>query len=160
MKELIKPLGFSVALIFLFASVTYVLPQIKGEAPEEEEEAVVHYRKTAQLIRALGGIKDIPNQEAVEDAILEIAHQSSGQKKGFLKRIKKTSGPDLSAVLSATITTLGNIGGPKSEAFLEELAGSKSPQADPAQKAANHIRLRNVEQLSNTPPDAQTPAPA
>ena len=40
MKELVKPLGFSVALILLFAAVTYVLPQIKGEAPEEEEVVV------------------------------------------------------------------------------------------------------------------------
>lgn len=40
MKELIKPLGFSVVLILLFAAVTYVLPQIKGEAPEEEEIVV------------------------------------------------------------------------------------------------------------------------
>ena len=37
MKELIKPLGFSAALILIFASVTYVLPQMKGEAPGEEE---------------------------------------------------------------------------------------------------------------------------
>lgn len=37
MKELTKPLGFSVALILLFASVTYVLPQMKGEAPDEKE---------------------------------------------------------------------------------------------------------------------------
>jgi mono/diheme cytochrome c family protein len=40
MKELTKPLGFSVALILIFASVTYVLPQMKGEAPEETEVAV------------------------------------------------------------------------------------------------------------------------
>lgn len=38
MNALTKSLGFSVALILVFASVTYVLPQIKGEAPEEEEE--------------------------------------------------------------------------------------------------------------------------
>jgi mono/diheme cytochrome c family protein len=37
MKELIKPLGFSAALILIFTSVTYVLPQMKGEAPEEKE---------------------------------------------------------------------------------------------------------------------------
>jgi len=35
-KALAKALGFSVALILVFASVTYVLPQVKGEAPEEE----------------------------------------------------------------------------------------------------------------------------
>lgn len=36
MKALAKPLGFSVALILAFAAVTYVLPQMKGEAPEEK----------------------------------------------------------------------------------------------------------------------------
>jgi hypothetical protein len=142
-------------------SIKKLLDLITIEAPEDKEDAVVHCRKTAQLIRALGGISDIPNQEEAEDAILEIARQSSEQKKGLLKRIKKSSGPDLSAVLSATITTLGNIGGPKSEAFLEELAGSKSPQADPAQKAANNIKLRNVEQLAADAEAAQdSPAPA
>ena len=40
MKELAKPLIFSVALILAFASVTYVLPQMKGEAPKEETVAV------------------------------------------------------------------------------------------------------------------------
>ena len=97
--------------------------------------------------------------EEAEDAILEIARQSSEQKKGLLKRIKKSSGPDLTAVLSESITALGNIGGPKSEAFLEELAAGKSAQAEPAQKAANNIKLRNVQQLSNAPADTQMPAP-
>jgi HEAT repeat protein len=139
-------------------SIQKLLDLITVEAPGDKEEAVAHYRKTAQLIRALGGINDIPNREATEEAILEIARQSSDQKKGFLKRIKKNTGPNLSTILSATITTLGHIGGPKSEAFLEQLAASKSPQAESAQKAANNIKLRNVEQLSNTPPDAQTPS--
>lgn len=40
MNELARPLGFSVALILAFASVTYVLPQMKGEAPEEKEVAL------------------------------------------------------------------------------------------------------------------------
>jgi len=141
-------------------SIKRLLDMITVEAPGDQEDAADHYRKTAQLIRALGGINDIPNREAAEDTILEIARQSSDQKKGLLKRIKKTSGPDLSAVLSATITTLGNIGGSKSEAFLEELAASKSPQAEPAQKAANNIRLRNVERLSQATTGTVTPSPA
>lgn len=37
MTALFKALGFSIALILVFASVTYVLPQVRGEAPEEEE---------------------------------------------------------------------------------------------------------------------------
>ncbi|MDH3644345.1 MAG: cytochrome c [Gammaproteobacteria bacterium] len=36
MIALIKTLGFSLALIFAFAGVTYVLPQMKGEAPVEK----------------------------------------------------------------------------------------------------------------------------
>jgi len=133
-------------------SVKRILDLITAEAPDDDEKAVAHYRKTAQLIRALGGINDIPNRQEAEDTILEIARQSSEQKKGLLKRIKKTTGPDLSAILSAAITTLGNIGGPESESFLEKLAGSKSPQAQPAQKAANNIKLRNVEQPAADPP--------
>ncbi|MDH3670190.1 MAG: cytochrome c [Gammaproteobacteria bacterium] len=37
MIVLTKILAFSVALILIFAGVTYVLPQMKGEAPEEKE---------------------------------------------------------------------------------------------------------------------------
>jgi len=42
MKELTKALVFSVALILIFASVTYVLPQMKGEAREALARA--HFR--------------------------------------------------------------------------------------------------------------------
>lgn len=142
-------------------SIKKLLELIAAEVPEDKEEALAHYRKTSQLIRALGGINDMPNREEAEDAILKIARQSSEQKKGLLKRIKKSSGPDQSAILSAAIATLGNIGGAKSEAFLQKLAGSKSPQTEPAQKAANAIRLRNVEQLDgDTKATQDTPAPA
>ncbi len=141
-------------------SINKLLGLITAAPPEDPQEAAAHYRKTAQLIRALGGITDMPNREVAEDTILQIARQATDQKKGFLKRIKKTSGPDLSPVLSAAITTLGNIGGPRSEEFLGKLAKSKSDLAELAQKAANHIRLRKVEQLSDTPPEAETPAPA
>ncbi|MBE9545787.1 MAG: hypothetical protein IMF02_14920, partial [Proteobacteria bacterium] len=133
-------------------SIKKLLALITVEAPEDKEEAVAHYRKIAQLIRALGGINDLPNRQEAEDTILEIARQSSEQKKGLLKRIKKSSGPDQSAVLSAAISALGNIGTSKSEAFLEELAKSKSAQAEPSQKAANNIKLRNVEQLAADEP--------
>ena len=34
MTALFKALGFSIALILVFASVTYVLPQVRGEAKE------------------------------------------------------------------------------------------------------------------------------
>ncbi len=37
MSALFKAVGFSVAMILVFGSVTYLLPQVKGEAPEDEE---------------------------------------------------------------------------------------------------------------------------
>jgi mono/diheme cytochrome c family protein len=40
MNALIKPLGFCVVLILAFGAFTYILPQVKGEAPEEEEVLV------------------------------------------------------------------------------------------------------------------------
>ena len=40
MSALFKAVGFSVLMILVFGSVTYVLPQVKGEAPEEEEVAL------------------------------------------------------------------------------------------------------------------------
>lgn len=40
MKVLAQTLGFSLVMILLFASVTYVLPQSRGDAPEEQEAAV------------------------------------------------------------------------------------------------------------------------
>jgi len=75
-----------------------------------------------------------------------------------LQRFKKAGVPDRSMVLSSAVNTLGNIGSAKSESFLEELAAGKSPLAESAQKAANHIKLRLIEQLSNTPADNPTPA--
>ncbi len=40
MSALARALGFSVAMILAFAAITYVLPQVKGEAPEEEEMVI------------------------------------------------------------------------------------------------------------------------
>lgn len=37
MSNILKTVGFSVMLVVLFASVTYVLPQMEGPAPEETE---------------------------------------------------------------------------------------------------------------------------
>lgn len=37
MKVLIKTLGFSLALMLMFTAVTYVLPQMKGEAPQDRD---------------------------------------------------------------------------------------------------------------------------
>ncbi len=37
MKVLIKTLGFSLALMLMFTAVTYLLPQMKGEAPQDRD---------------------------------------------------------------------------------------------------------------------------
>ena len=41
MKVLIKTLGFSLALMLIFTGVTYLLPQMKGEAPQDTDVDVV-----------------------------------------------------------------------------------------------------------------------
>jgi len=63
-------------------------------------------------------------------------------------------------VLSSAVNTLGNIGTAKSESFPEKLTDGKSPLAESAQKAANNVMLRLIEQLSNAPADHPAPAGA
>ncbi len=140
------------------ASIQNLLDRITATAPADPEAAAIHYRNISQLIRALGAVSNIVNHHQVEDTLLELAGQLAGQKKGLLQRFKKSAGSDSSIVLSAVIATLGSIGTVKSEKFLEKMATGKSPQAEPAQKAANHIKLRGIEQLSAEPSAAQSPA--
>jgi len=132
-------------------SVKKVLDKVTANIPEDKEVAGKHYRKIAQYIQALGSINHLPHYAGVEETILDIAVDLSDQKKGLLKRFKKSSAKDQSIVLSAAVTALGNIGSAKSESFLEKLGSSKSPHAESAQKAANNIKLRTIEQLSNNP---------
>jgi len=139
-------------------SIQALLTVIKSEPPEGKEAAAKHYHKVAQLIRAIGVMRGITKIGAVEDCILEVTEKAAGQKKGFLNRLKKSADVDQTTVLSAGIYTLAKIGTAKSEAFLENLAAENSPQAEAAQKAANDIKLRHIEQLSNTPVEAETPA--
>jgi HEAT repeat protein len=138
-------------------SIKRLLAMISAEAPDEKDEAAKHHRKMAQLIGALGAIPQITNHSRAEDTILEIARGLSNQKKGLLKRFRKASVSDQSKVLTSAISTLGYIGTAKSELFLEKLAEGKSAVAECAQKAANNIKLRVIEKLSNTPADKSKP---
>ena len=140
-------------------SIHGLLTVIKSDPPEGKGAAIKHYQKIALLIRAIGVMKGIEKVEAVEDCILEVTRKASGHKKGFLTRLKESTDADPSAVLSDGILTLGKIGTAKSEAFLENLATGKSPQAASAQKAANDIKLRHIEQLSNAPENATPQKP-
>ncbi|MGD9043909.1 MAG: hypothetical protein PVG06_09365, partial [Desulfobacterales bacterium] len=83
------------------------------------------------------------------DAVLHIAQVNSGQKKGILKRLKKSSSTHQKSILSAAINTLGKIGTSRSEAFLDKLADGKTPQAEPARKAVESIRLRYAKQTAS-----------
>jgi HEAT repeat protein len=135
-------------------SVDKILTIIKTDPPEDKDEIVKHVRKVSQLISCLGTLKTIGNLSKVEDTILEIAQKASGHKKGFLKRLKKSSESEQATIISAAISTLGKIGTPISEAFLAKLAGSKSAQAEPAQKAVDDINLRYNRQSASAPAEA------
>ena len=140
--------------------IKLLLTKISAAAPPQKKEAVRDYRKIAHLIKALGATIDIARHAEAENIILTLVRKLSHHNKGLFRRLKKSIDPDQSDVLSAAIATLGKIGTDKSESFLEKLAGSKSPQAESAQAAANHIRLRYIALLSNAPADVGLPAMA
>jgi HEAT repeat protein len=136
-------------------SVAKIIQMIKAEIPEEEEAAAQHSRKICNIIRTLGTVINIKNLQGVEESLIEIAQMINGRKKGFLKRLKKSSSPHHTAILSAAIATLGKIGTVNSEAFLKKLAGTKTAQAEAARKAIEGIRQRYAKQQ-----DVEAPAKA
>jgi HEAT repeat protein len=135
-------------------SVAKIIQIIKTEIPEEEEAAAQHSRKICNIIRTLGTVSNIKNIQGVEESLLEIAQMINGRKKGFLKRLKKSSSPHHTAILSSAIATLGKIGTVNSEAFLKKLAGTKTAQAEAASKAIESIRQRYAKQQDGTPASA------
>jgi HEAT repeat protein len=138
--------------------IKLLLAKISAAVQPEKKAAVRHYRKIGRLIKALGAARGIAHHAEAENIILTLVRKLSRHNQGLFRRLKKSIGPDQSDVLAAAITALGKIGTDKSESFLEKLAGSKSPQAEPAQAAANHIKLRYIALLSNAPAEAGIPA--
>ena len=132
-------------------SVAKIIQIIKAEIPQEEDAAGRHSRKICNIIRTLGTGLDIKNIQAVEESIIEIAKTMNGRKKGILNRLKKTSSPHITAILSAAIATLGKIGTDNSEAFLKKLAGAKTAQAEAARKAIESIHARYAKQQDSAP---------
>ena len=136
-----------------------LLAKISAGPPPEKDDAVRHYRNIVQLIKALeSAAAAIANQAEVENIILTLVRKLSYSNRWLFRRLKNTIDPAQSDVLSAAITALGKIGTDKSESFLEKLADSKSPQAEPAQEAANHIKLRYIAMLSNAPAESNLSA--
>ena len=132
-------------------SIARLIEMIKAEIPEEKQAAAKHSRKVSNIIRALGTMVNINNIQAIEDVILDSAQSITGQKKGILQRLKKSSSPDQKSILSAIIATLDKIGTAKSEAFLNKLAGAKTSQAEAARKAAENIKLRYTKGAAEAP---------
>jgi HEAT repeat protein len=132
-------------------SVAKIIQIIKAEIPQEEDAAGRHSRKICNIIRTLGTGLDIKNIQAVEESIIEIAKTINGRKKGILNRLKKSSSPHYTAILSAAIATLGKIGTANSEAFLKKLAGAKTAQAEAARKAIETIHARYAKQQDGAP---------
>jgi HEAT repeat protein len=136
------------------ASIAKLIEMIKTEIPEENQAAAKHSRKVSNIIRALGTMVNIKNIQAIEDVILDTAQMISGQKKGILQRLTKSSSPYQKSILLAAIATLGKIGTSRSEAFLAKLAGAKTSQAEDARKAAESIKLRYAKQQAQAPANA------
>lgn len=127
-------------------SIARLIEMIKSEIPEEKQAAAKHSLKVSNIIRALGTMVNIKNIRPIEDAVIDCGQLISGQKKGIFQRLKKSSSPHQNSILAAVIATLGKIGSPHSEAFLEKLAGAKTSQADAARNAVASIRQRYAKQ--------------
>jgi HEAT repeat protein len=135
-----------------------LLLKISAGAPTQKKDAVRHYRKIVQLIKALESASATANLAEVESIILSLVRKLSYRNNWLYRRLKNSIEPAQADVLSTAITALGKIGTDKSESFLEKLAGSNFPQAEPAQAAANHIKLRYIAKLSNAPADSKRSA--
>jgi hypothetical protein len=140
--------------------IKHLLLKISAGAPSQKNDAVRHYRKIVELIKALESASATANLAEVESIILALVRRLSYRNKWLFRRPKNSIDPAQADVLSAAITALGKIGTDKSESFLEKLAGSNSPQAEPAQAAANHIKLRYIAMLTNAPVDSKMSARA
>ncbi|MGD9011263.1 MAG: HEAT repeat domain-containing protein [Desulfobacterales bacterium] len=128
------------------ASVARIVEMIQTEIPEDHEAAATHSRRVCNIIRSLGAVVTIKNIQSIESAIVSIAQQINSQKKGLLQRLKRSSSPPQTAILSAAIATLDKIGTPHSVAFLEKLAGSRTEQAEAAREAMQSIQSRYARQ--------------
>ena len=137
-----------------------LLMKISAGAPRQKDDAVRHYRKMVQLIKALESASAVANHAEVESIILSLVRKLSYRNKWLFRRPKNSIDPAQADVLSAAIAVLGKIGTDKSESFLEKLADSNSPLAEPAQAAANQIKLRYIAMLSDAPADSKMAVPA
>ncbi|MFO7710033.1 MAG: hypothetical protein R6V84_17840 [Desulfobacterales bacterium] len=128
------------------ATMGRLLSSMRSEPPAEKGLAERHYRKVAQIIKTVGGMKRLREPAQVEQALLEIAENATGQKKTILGRLRRSEEPDGSAVLGAAIGALGALGSQRAEEFLNRFADGKSPHASAARKAldALHTRLQSA----------------
>jgi HEAT repeat protein len=138
--------------------IKLLLIKISAGAPPQKNDAARHYRKIVELIKALESASARANLAEVESIIISFVRKLSYRNKWLFRRLKNSIDAAEAEALSAAIKALGKIGTYKSESFLEELADSNFPQAEPAQAAANHIKLRYVARLSDAPADVNLSA--
>lgn len=119
-----------------------LMERILAEPPPEKDQAARHLQTTVQILRSVGNMKELKDPGAVEDAVLGVALRAAGQRKGLLKRLRKSDDPEQAAVLAAALTALGAIGSARSQDLLARLAGSRNPQAEAATQALKALNTR------------------
>jgi hypothetical protein len=120
-----------------------ILDVIQSPVSDNKDAASEQMKKIAQLIRALNGIREIPNTVKVEAVILETAKRATNKGKGLMRILKRTSTVgDGSDVLKAAIPLLGRVGTELSEVYLKKLMRSHSEHSEPVQTALSLIRGR------------------
>jgi HEAT repeat protein len=120
----------------------HLLGFINAEISEDEKTAAEQCRFLTQVVGAFGAMQASAQPERAEAAVLDLARRMSDHGRGLFQRFRKSKNPAQSSLLAAAVHTLGQIGSLPSENFLLKLAGSKSPVAQAAAKAAETIRQR------------------
>jgi HEAT repeat protein len=115
---------------------------VNAELSEDEKAAAEQCQFLTQVVGAFGAMQASARPERAEAAVLDLARRMANHGRGLFQRFKKNKNPAQSTLLAAAVHTLGQIGSPCSEHFLLKLAGSKSPVAPTASKAAETIRQR------------------
>jgi HEAT repeat protein len=122
-----------------------ILQIITADPPEDEQESEAHSRKIAQLIQAVGALKNFPASDRLEEAILNVVQKSDYSGKGLITRLKlQNAKTDQTSMLLAAVAALGKVGTAKSNNCLAKFVKGKSALALEAQKALKSIEARQV----------------
>lgn len=125
-------------------SVEKLLRMIGAEWPRERQAAMIHARQISRVIGALGAIRNLPDRERVEEAIMDVTRKMIQDNRSFLKLLIHPIRQERSKVIDAALVSLKKIGGSKSVAFIQTIGNGRFPVPDISQSSSPGDRRQVV----------------